>query len=116
MPKMIRELNTQPELGFLHAEMWFGRTTMMMQYWSTIDHLIAYATNRVQHHLPAWQAFNRASRDNHAVGIWHETYIIQAGQYENIYVDMPRFGLGRVGTLSEVTGGQHRAQDRFKRP
>ena len=26
MPRMIKELYRQPELGFLHAEMWFSRT------------------------------------------------------------------------------------------
>jgi hypothetical protein len=28
MPRMIKELYRQPELGFLNAEMWFSRTTV----------------------------------------------------------------------------------------
>ena len=26
MPRMLKELAKQPELGFIHAEAWFGRT------------------------------------------------------------------------------------------
>ena len=26
---------------------------------------------------------------NGGVGVWHETYIIDKGQYENIYANMP---------------------------
>ena len=52
MPRMIRELSTQPGLGFLHAEQWFGRTTIMVQYWQSFDHLETYAKNRDHVHLP----------------------------------------------------------------
>ena len=37
MPRMIRELQRRPELGFLHAESWLGRTTIMLQYWRSLD-------------------------------------------------------------------------------
>ena len=30
MPRMIKELSRQPELGLLHAEMWFSRTVLMV--------------------------------------------------------------------------------------
>ena len=39
---------------------------------------------------------------NGDVGIWHETYIINKGQYENIYANMPPFLLGKVGKLEKV--------------
>src|SRR5882757_1337490 len=60
MPRMIQELSQQPEMGFVHAEAWFGRTTIMVQYWRSMDHLIAYARNKEAGHLPAWRAFNKA--------------------------------------------------------
>ncbi|MGH7329341.1 MAG: monooxygenase family protein, partial [Polyangiaceae bacterium] len=43
MPRMIKELVQKPELGFLGQESWFGRTTIMVSYWRSMDHLMAYA-------------------------------------------------------------------------
>jgi len=97
MPRMVKELYRQPEMGFLHAEMWFARTTLMVQYWRSMDALLEYAKNKEASHLPAWRAFNRAVDARGSVGIWHETYSVQPGTYENIYVNMPPFGLGRTG-------------------
>ena len=78
MPRMIRELSTQPELGFLHAEMWFSRNIMMVQYWRSMDQLLAYAHNKQAQHLPAWKAFNQSIGTDGSVGIWHETYAATA--------------------------------------
>jgi hypothetical protein len=39
-----------------------------------------------------------------SVGIWHETYKVAAGDYENIYVNMPLFGLGKAGTVQPARG------------
>ena len=97
---MINELQRQPDLGLLHAEKWFGRTSLMVQYWRSMEQLLAYARNRGATHLPAWYAFNEAIGTNGTVGIWHETYIISPGAYENLYVDMPPFGLGGVKSVS----------------
>ncbi|MDH6148297.1 MULTISPECIES: DUF4188 domain-containing protein [Paraburkholderia] len=114
MPRMIKELYRQPELGFLHAEMWFSRTTIMVQYWRSIDQLLAYAKNRESEHLPAWQAFNKAIGTDGSVGIWHETYAVSPGCYENIYVNMPPFGLGKIGSLQPATGGRQSAATRLR--
>ena len=61
MPRMVRELYAHPELGFVHAEAWFGRTTIMVQYWRSIEQLLAYSRNKDAAHLPAWRDFNRAA-------------------------------------------------------
>lgn len=97
MPRMIRELEQSPELGYLGGEQWFGRTTIMVQYWRSMDHLMRYAKSRDAAHLPAWRAFNKRVGTNGDVGIWHETYPARAGEYENVYVNMPRFGLAKAG-------------------
>jgi Domain of unknown function (DUF4188) len=94
MPEMQAELRRQPELGCLHIENWFGRTTISVQYWRDFESLHAYARNPSQPHLPAWRAFNQAVRNNGTVGIWHETYEVKRGSAEAIYGNMPRFGLG----------------------
>jgi hypothetical protein len=86
MPKMLKELYQHPELGFLHAETWFSRTILVLQYWRSLDQLMDYAKNREAAHLPAWQAFNRSVGTDGSVGIWHETYSVSEGRYENVYV------------------------------
>ena len=113
MPRMLRELHQQPELGFLHAEMWFARTTLMVQYWRSMDQLLAYAKNRSAEHLPAWRAFNKSVGTHGSVGIWHETYRASAGSHESIYVNMPAFGLGRAGSLVPVSGLRESAAGRL---
>ena len=115
MPRMLSELQRQPELGLLHAEMWFSRTIILVQYWRSMDQLLAYAASKEAAHLPAWKAFNQSVGTDGSVGIWHETYAVAAGRHESIYVNMPAFGLGRAGTLEAATGHKHRASDRLKR-
>jgi hypothetical protein len=114
MPRMLKELFRKPELGFLHGEIWFSRTILVLQYWRSMEQLLAYAKNKEAEHLPAWQAFNAAVGTSGSVGIWHETYAASAGSYENIYANMPAFGLGKAGTLHPAKGGMHSAAGRLQ--
>ena len=97
----------------MHAEMWFSRTTIMVQYWRSMEQLLAYAKNKNAQHLPAWQAFNKTVGTDGTVGIWHETYAASPGTYENVYINMPDFGLGKAGTLQSATGGRQSAAGRL---
>ena len=92
MTGMLKELYAQPNLGFLHAEAWFGRTTILLQYWKSEEHLLSYAKAKDAVHLPAWQRFNKTVGTDGTVGVWHETYKAAPGSYENVYVNMPPFG------------------------
>jgi len=114
MTRMIRELYAHPELGFLHAENWFGRTSIMVQYWKSFEALEAYAKSRSHEHLPAWAAFNRAVASNGDVGIWHETYRIRAGDYECFYNNMPTFGLARATQAVPISGRRESAGGRLR--
>jgi Monooxygenase af470-like len=114
MPKMIKELMAHKEMGFITAESWFGRTTIMVQYWESFEKLEAYAKNKDANHFPAWQHFNRHIKSNGDVGIWHETYLVQKGGYECVYNNMPTFGLGKAGELIPAVGNYHNAKDRIK--
>ena len=76
MPKMLKELYRQPELGFIHAESWFGRTLIMVQYWRSMDQLLAYAKDREAQHLPAWQAFNKAVGTDGTVGVSYDARLV----------------------------------------
>jgi hypothetical protein len=46
-----------------------------------------------------WQRVGRSAR----TGIWHETYLVKAGQYEATYGNMPPHGLGKAGRLVPVS-------------
>ncbi len=114
MPRMLRELHAKPELGFLGAEQWFGRTTIMVQYWRSMDHLMGYAKSRTSEHLPAWRAFNKLVGTSGDVGIWHETYRVRPGDYESVYVNMMPFGVGKAGKLVEAHGSRATATGRLE--
>jgi hypothetical protein len=114
MPRMISELQKRPESGFIHAESWFGRTIIMVQYWRSLEQLLNYSTSKESAHLPAWRAFNKSVGTDGSVGIWHETYIVSPGTYENIYVNMPSFGLGKAGTLQPASGHRQSASARVR--
>lgn len=115
MGRMLPELARQPELGLLHARSHFGFPgIMVVQYWRSYDALEAYASVRDKAHLPAWAAFNRSISSNGDVGIWHETYLVEPGRYENVYNNMPAWGLGRAGVLHHASGPRARALGRLQ--
>lgn len=113
MSRMIEELNAKPDLGLLHVEMWNGNPTLMLQYWRSFDHLREYARMRDAEHLPAWADFNKRVGSNGDFGIWHETFLVKAGQYEAVYNNMPEFGLARAGAWVPATGKQNTASGRL---
>lgn len=102
MPRMIAELEARPESGFLGHEP-LGPGTMV-QYWRSLDQLIAYARSRDQEHYPYWVKFNKRIGSNGDIGIWHETYLVRAGAYEAIYNNMPLYGLGKVAQAVDASG------------
>ena len=111
--RMMKELESHPELGYLGSEQWLGRTTITVQYWRSMEQLMAYAHSQNATHLPAWRDFNKMVGANGDVGIWHETYRVRPGDYESMYVGMPRFGLGKAGALVEATGRRQTARGRL---
>ena len=107
MPRMLAELARQPELGLLqaHSGVMFGGPCVV-QYWRSYSHLEAYARSAQAEHLPAWRAFNRATRRSpDSVGIFHETYCVSAGQWEAIYGAMPEVGLLAAGRAVDLSPG-----------
>jgi hypothetical protein len=111
MPKMLRELERQPESGFL-GHIFAPR--VIVQYWRSFEHLEKYARSQDRLHWPAWVDFNRRVGQNRGdVGIWHETYQVRAGEYETVYSGMPPFGLGRAGTLVPASAGRDSARGRL---
>ncbi|WP_078553100.1 DUF4188 domain-containing protein [Bacillus alkalicellulosilyticus] len=112
MPGMIQELYRNQQLGFLSMESMMGvRTTMMVQYWKSVEHLEAYAKG--QTHLKAWGNFYAKVGNNSAVGIYHETYVITPGTYECFYGNMPLFGLAQAIGQQEVSSKHQTAKQRI---
>lgn len=115
MPRMLKELEAQPELGMLNAQtVLSGRTLITIQYWRSFEHLHAYAHAKDMKHLPAWAEFNRKVGGNGSVGVFHESYLVNAGQYECVYVNMPRFGLAKAAEMIPAIGRMRDARSRLQ--
>ncbi|MFD3454258.1 DUF4188 domain-containing protein [Streptomyces sp. NPDC058691] len=117
MPRMLRELSQDKSSGFLGYRLLLSspRLFYVVQYWSTKEQLIAYASQQDKQHRPAWAAFNRHARAGKGrVGIWHETYVVPAGSYESVYVDMPAFGLGAATGVVPVGRRGETAAERLR--
>lgn len=102
MPRMIKELSANKELGFLGMESFLVRTVFMVQYWESYEKLENYSRSKNHEHFPAWMEFRKRIGDNGDVGIWHETYCVKKGSFECIYGNMPPFGLGKVSGLKPI--------------
>ena len=97
MVPMLRELHRSRDLfGFLGAKTWPARTTIVVQYWRSLEELLCYARSSQAEHHPAWKRFNRVIADNGAVGIYHEAYVMHPAQIHTVYRNMPPFGLAKA--------------------
>jgi hypothetical protein len=113
MPYMLKELSKHPEKGMLGYEMsTFGG--LIVQYWRSFEHLERFANDKDDVHSVAWRNYwKRVGKDPRA-GIWHETYLVRAGEYEAIYGNMPPIGLGKASRLVTMAEG-NTARGRLKR-
>ena len=113
MPRMLKELSMDPDSGLLGFELLLGAGgPYVVQYWSSVEKLYAYASNPAQEHRPAWARFNKAARKAPgAVGIWHETFLVERA--ESIYSSTRRMGLPKATELVPVVRNHDRAQSRF---
>lgn len=101
MRRMQQELLSDPESGLLGIQ---SLGSADIQYWRSVDDLMKYANDKRREHQPTMKKFFQKVFRNEAIGIWHETYIVPAGNYENIYTNMPAFGFGKVATLLDAQG------------
>lgn len=105
MGPMIGELMRHPEKGMLSSRTYLSwPVVMLVQYWRSFEQLEAFARNPDDPHLPAWKRFNQEIGKSKIVGVFHETFLVQAGQYEAVYVNTPRFGLARAAEHVPATG------------
>ncbi|HVW41184.1 MAG TPA: DUF4188 domain-containing protein [Amycolatopsis sp.] len=112
MTYMLDRLMADPDSGLLGYTMGFP---VIVQYWRSFEHLETYAANDSEAHPGASKNYwRRVSRQGHGAGIWHETYLVRAGEYETVYGNMPDFGLGKArgARLARAT---NTARDRLRR-
>lgn len=114
MPRMLRELDADPESGLLHYESAVGRRVLLtIQYWDSFDDLRAYARDVERKHVPAWTSYNESNAGTGDVGVFHETYVADPDDAESVYNNMPEFGLGAAGTLRRAEGSLETAGKRL---
>ena len=108
MKHMLDYLVAHPEKGLLGYQLGLPA---IVQYWRSFEHLEAFARDAADPHLAVWRNYWRRVGNSGRTGIWHETYLVRAGEYEAIYGNMPPFGLGKAGRLvplSESSRARHR--------
>ena len=107
MKHMLDHLTAHPEKGLLGYEM--GLPTIV-QYWRSFEHLEAFANDKDDPHTAAWRTYwQRVGKSNRS-GIWHETFLVRAGEYEAIYANTPPRGLGKAGRLVPIAGSTARSR------
>ncbi len=116
MPRMLKELEQQKDSPLLGYQQSFGRSNVLIQYWRSVEELVAYAQDLGRVHLPAWSAFNKAVASNGDVGIWHETYRVRRGEFECVYNNMPPHGLAAATRLVPVGERSEGAAERMEAP
>ena len=105
-------MTEHPEKGLLGYET-YG-LTMNVQYWRSFEDLERFANDPEDPHVPAWRNYwRRVGRDPRS-GIWHETFLVRAGEYEAVYGNMPAHGLGRAAGLVSLKADSS-ARGRLKR-
>jgi Domain of unknown function (DUF4188) len=110
MQAMLDELVAQPEKGLLGYRMGFP---VIVQYWRSFEHLEAWARDPGQKHRPTWLDFYRRDTQGRT-GIWHETFMVRAGEYEALYNDVPVAGLAAAGRAVPLDADS-RARVRIRR-
>jgi hypothetical protein len=116
MPRMLRELEADPDSGLLGYERNLGiRNQSLFMYWRSFKDLHEYARDPDQEHLPAWQEYNQKVGSDGDVGIWHETFLVREGEYEAVYNNMPPYGLGEVSERVPASGQDETAAGRLGR-
>jgi hypothetical protein len=116
MSPMLKTLYENPEKGFLGGENFFRFspvTTLLLSYWHSFEDLENFARSPSEPHLEAWKTFNKSVGTDGSVGIWHETYCVDAGKYEAVYANMSKFGLAAATEHVPAIGKKETARRRL---
>jgi hypothetical protein len=98
MRHMLDYLMQHPEKGLLGYQSNLPSLTTV-QYWRSFEHLERFAKDEKDPHLAPWRAYWKRVGRSDRTGIWHETYLVRAGEYEAVYGNMPSYGLAKATEL-----------------
>ena len=107
MKQMLDHLVAHPDRGLLGYQLGYPA---IVQYWRSFAHLEAFAKNTDDPHLQVWRDYWKRVGKSGRTGIWHETYLVRAGEYEAVYGNMPTFGLAKASSLVPVAQGRSARQ------
>ena len=111
-PRMVRELVSDPDSGLLGSRTVFGpgvRNVGFVQYWDSFASLREYARDGDRSRLPAWQDYyQNGTKEDAAVGVWHETYIVRPDEFETVYNNIPPHGLAACEDTEVVPASDQR--------
>ena len=99
MKHMLDYLVAHPDKGLLGYQ--FGLPTIV-QYWRSFEHLEAFAKDADDPHLDVWRSYWKRVGKTTRTGIWHETFLVRAGEYEAVYGNMPTYGLAKASRAVRV--------------
>lgn len=109
MSKLMHKLGEDPQLGLLSSHgSRQGRSIYLIQYWESEEKLMEFS--RSPDHRAYWKWYHTALSSRGDIGIWHESYRVQAGSYDGCYLDMPVFG------LADAVGSARLAHTHGRRP
>lgn len=111
MYRSLRHLAKHEE-GLLANYSWPGRTTLMVQYWRSMEDLQRFASNPDAPHLAGWRRYVRRIGNDGSMGAYHEAYQVRPGGTDVIYVNMPAFGLAGATEPVPVDAGRNTAKQR----
>lgn len=112
MPAMLQQLASDPSSGLLGYETGGPFSTLVIQYWRSFEALETWANRKDDLHAVAWRNYWRRVGKQARTGIWHETYLVRAGEYEAIYGNMPPYGLAKASSMAPLHGST--ARDRLR--
>jgi hypothetical protein len=111
MNHMLAYLSEHPEKGLLGYTAGYP---VIVQYWRSFEHLEAFARDQDDPHAQVWRDYWRKVGKDTRSGIWHETFLVRAGEYEAVYGNMPAIGLGKASKLVPLAEASS-ARGRLKR-
>ena len=94
---MFKELEANADVGLIGRDTCLGQTTILIEYWRSLEDLQAYALDDKAGDFPAWRDFRNTTDAADSVRVWHEAYEVRQGEYTDLELD---FSAGVVASPS----------------
>lgn len=114
---VIHLLTHAKATGLLHsfAISYILRGKGFVQYWQSLDDLEAFARDETSPYFELWRRYHDSPGADGSVGIWYETFLVEAKKYEVVYDNMPVSGLAAASTHVPAVGRLETARRRLGR-